>query len=171
MFIRASPPQHKQLMSGHKKLLCRLIDLKSGPHVYQGFFLHNTNNHCLGKHGTSFVNWLQKNYWKTTFMAPCLPLCGHTQPLWGRIDLKLLTENNFQCPYAPDNELSGSHFYQGFPTHNTNNRAVLAHTESLCGLINLKTPLENNFHGPMFTRAHPHITNNHYVGTDNHCLS
>ena len=67
------------------------------------FFSHNncvdTWNHCVSQ-----FTW--KQYWKTTFRAPCLsgfpppnqhkqPLCGYTEPLCESIHLKTLQENNF----------------------------------------------------------------------------
>ena len=74
------------------------------------------------------------------------PLCAHTKPLCGLLDLKKLLEKTFQGPC-----LSGAPPPQY-------KQPLCGHSQPLCWLSDLKTLLENIFQGPKFIRGSPSTT-------------
>ena len=131
---QGSPPhQHTQPLCRYTKPLCGSIHLKTvlenncqGPMFIRGPPPINTHNHCVGTRNHCVSQFTSKNYWKTTFRAPCLsrvtppppqhnqPLCRYTKPLCRSIHLKTALVNNVRAPCL-----------SGVPPHQ--------HTQPLCG--------------------------------------
>ena len=145
--------------------------LPKEPRVYQGRppSSKNTNNHCVNRriHCVSLLT--SRNYWKTTFRAPCLsrdppPINTHNHYVGGgkrNHCVGLLTSRNYWKTTFRAPCLSR------VPPPHEHTQPPCGHTDPLCGCIHLKNLLENNYQSPMFSSppSHQHTQPLTYIST------